>query len=241
MKTNKILLGIALAFVIYLGISAFNSNSFTYIKGSGNVISETRELKSFHALDIGGAFEVNLRQGSPQSVKITSDDNLIPHIITKVKDGELEVYTKGNIQNATKLYIDIVVANIDKFDLSGACKLKTLNFITSNEMEIESSGASHISIQLKCKKLDLDFSGASNGRLFGSAKVLNIDASGACDLDCSKLNAEVVKIDASGASTIEVLAKKTIYVEASGASTVNYTGNAVSDIHTSGAANVEKE
>lgn len=239
MKTNKILLGVALALVIYLGISAFNS--FNYIKGSGNVISETRELKTFHSLDVGGAFEVNLRQGSPQSVTITSDDNLLPHIITKVKDGELEIETKGNIQNASKLIVDIVVANIDNLDLSGACKFKTLDFISSNEMEIESSGASNVSLQLKCKKLSLDFSGASNGRIYGNAKVLDIDASGACELDCKKLNAEVVRVEASGACTIDVVAKKTIYVEASGASSVNYSGNAVADIHTSGASSVDKD
>ncbi len=239
MKTNKILLGVAFALVIYLGVSAFNS--FSYIKGSGNVISETRELKTFHALDIGGAFEVKLKQGSPQSVTITSDDNLMPHITTKVKDGELEIDTKGSIQDATKLKVDIVVENIDELDLSGACNLKTLDYISSNEMEIECSGASNLYIQLKCKKLDLDFSGASDGEIIGSTKVLDIDASGACDLDCSKLNTDVLRIDASGACSIDVMAKKTIYVEASGASSVTYSGNAVADIHTSGASSVDKK
>ena len=239
MKTNKILIGVAIALAIYLGVSSFGL--YNSIKGSGNVIKENRELTTFHALDVGGAFDITLRQGTPQSVIVSADDTIMPHIITKVKNGELEISTKGSLQKTTKLQIDIVVANIDNIDLSGACNLQTLDFISSNELDIECSGASSSEMQLRCKKLSIDFSGASDGTLIGSTKTLYIEASGASSLDCRKLNADVVQVDASGASSIELIANKTLDIEASGASSVDYTGKATATIETSGASSVDKK
>jgi hypothetical protein len=241
MKTNKILFGIAIAVIIYLGISSFGVFNRNSIKGSGTLLKESRELATFHSLEVGGAFNVTLKQGSPQSVIITTDDNLMPHIITKVKNGELEIYTKGSIQRSTKLTVEIIVQNIDEIDLSGACNLQTTNYISSNNMEIEGSGASTFKMQLKCKKLSLDFSGASNADMIGSTKTLAIIASGASSIDCSKLHAEVVNIDASGASSVEVIADKLLTVDASGASSVDYSGKASATVETSGASSVEKK
>ena len=240
MKTNKVLLGVAFALVIYLGISSFGL--FSNIKGSGNVIKETRDLAEFHAIEAGGAFHITIKQGEPQSLIIEADDNIMPTIITDVKKGELEISNKNSISNPTKLNITIVVANIDDIDISGACTIKSIGFLSSNEMEFECSGASNANLQLKCRKLSLDFSGASKGVFEGVTKELAIDASGASNVDCNQMNADIVSADASGASTISFSANKIINIDASGASTINYTSNgATLEIETSGAANVHKK
>jgi hypothetical protein len=240
MKTNKILLGVALALIVYLGISSFGFLS--NIKGSGNVIKETRDVATFHAIEVGGAFEVFIEQGTPQSVIVESDDNIVPTIKTKVKNGELEISNDKSINNATTLKITIIVANLDDIDISGACNMKSANGFSSNEMDIEGSGASEIEMSIKSKKLNLDFSGAANGDFTGSTSTLGIEASGAADIDCENLIADVVAVDASGASSVSVTAEKIIKIDASGAANVNYkTDKASVDISTSGAASTKKK
>jgi len=240
MKTNKILLGVALALIVYLGISSFGFLS--NIKGSGNVIKETRDVATFHAIEVGGAFEVFIEQGSPQSVIVESDDNIVPTIKTKVKGGELKISNDKSISNATELKITIVVANLDDIDISGACNMKSMKGFSSNEMNIEGSGASEIEMSIKSKKLNLDFSGAANGDFTGSTSTLGIDASGAADIDCENVIADVVAVDASGAASVSVAAKKIIKIDASGAASVNYkTDNANVEISTSGAASTNKK
>lgn len=240
MKTNKILLGVALALVIYLGISSFGF--FTSIKGSGNVIKETRELAVFHAIEVGGAFQVVIQQGEPQSVIIEADDNIMPTITTKVKNGALEISNDKSITDATKLKVKITVANLDELDISGACKLKSTTAFSSNEMSIECSGAGEVIMGLKSKVLNLDFSGASKGIFLGSTTTLSIDASGAANIDCHQMTADVVSAEASGASNVSFSANKIISIDASGASSVEYESNGASlEIETSGAANTKKK
>ena len=244
MKLNRILFGSAIALVIYITISSFGFDNFiigNYIKGSGNVVKQSRKLSTFHALDVGGAFNIRLKQGSPQSVTVIADDNLQEHIITKVKGGELDISTKGNIRNAKKLEIIIVVEHIDDIELSGACNLETSNFITSNEMEIDCSGASNAKLSVKCKKLDLDFSGASEGTFLGNTKILKVEISGAANLDCENFSADVVDLEASGASNVSIVAHKTLAIDASGAASVDYKSKGTVNIETSGAASVDKK
>jgi len=240
MKANKILLGVAIALVIYLGVSSFGL--FSNIKGSGNVIKETRNLEVFHAIEAGGAFNITLKQGEPQQVIVETDDNIMPIIITKVKAGELEISQEKSSINATKLEVTITVSNIDDIDISGACTIKSLGLIKSNQLEIECSGAAEAEMELECKKLNLDFSGASKGAFEGKTKDLEIDASGASKVDCENVNAERVNVDASGASKVLLSANKIIDIEASGASKVVYqTEGASIKTETSGAANIKRK
>lgn len=242
MKANKVLLGLAFGLIVYLGISSFNGFPFSGIKGSGTLSKETRDVAVFHGIDVGGAFHVTIKQGEPQSVIVETDDNIIPVITTKVKNGVLHISTDESINNYSKLDISIVVANLDMLDISGACKLKSIEAFSSNEMEMECSGASEIIMGLKCKKLDLDFSGASKGIFSGNTSVLEIEASGASNLDCYKMAANVVSVDASGASNISFSADKIIKIDASGASNINYKSNgATLEIETSGAASAQEK
>jgi hypothetical protein len=240
MKTNKILLGVALALVIYLGISSFGL--FTNIKGSGKLIKETRNLEVFHAIEAGGIYDIILKQGEPQQVTVETDDNIMPVIITKVKDGELEITQEKGSINATKLEVTITLSNIDEIDISGACTIKSIGLIKSNKLEIECSGATEAEMELECKKLDLDFSGASKGAFEGKTKDLEIEASGASKVDCENVKADVVSVDASGASKVLFSANKVINIGASGASKVIYqTEGATLQTETSGAADIQRK
>ena len=240
MKTNRILLGVALAFVIYLGISSFGV--FSNIKGSGNVIKESRQVEVFHAIDAGGAFHITLKQGDPQQVVVEADDNIVPIIVTKVHNGVLKISQKEGAVNAKKLNIYITVANIDNVDISGACQLTSDDFFKSNHMEIECSGAAIIDMKLSNKELDLDCSGAGKVILEGEAKTMEIEASGASKIDCDKLSSEVVSVNASGASKVSFVANKLIDIDASGASEVVYqTTNAKVKSETSGAADITRK
>jgi hypothetical protein len=51
--------------------------------GSGNVIREERKLSSFNKIEVSGAFDVKLIQGTSTSVVVEADDNLMPLIRTQ--------------------------------------------------------------------------------------------------------------------------------------------------------------
>ena len=55
-------------------IAIFGTTSLYAQKGSGNVIKESRNVGSFNALKVGGAFDVYLRMGDKEDVTVVADD-----------------------------------------------------------------------------------------------------------------------------------------------------------------------
>ena len=232
-------LGIALAIYLFL---PFNSFSFIGVKGSGNVIKENRELSAFNAIDVGSAFHVFIKIGEPQSLLIETDDNLIPLIETKVKNGELTISTKKNITTPETMNVYITMAKLTKIELSGASKLIAEDILENDKMEIDLSGASRIKAAIKTHLLELDLSGASNASLSGHSTNLNIDASGASNLKLSELEVAEANIDCSGASNIWLWVLTKLEGEASGASNIYYKGDPQQvNVETSGAASVSRK
>ena len=54
------------------------------IKGNGNVKSESRTAQNFDKISNGGSIDVEITQGTSESVTVLTDENLLPYIITEV-------------------------------------------------------------------------------------------------------------------------------------------------------------
>lgn len=237
MKTKTLLLIIAF---ISAGLLA-NSATPSRIKGSGNVIQETRTLNSFNAIDIGGAFEIELIKSNEEKIIIETDDNIMPYIKTKISGGELEVENTRDINNPTELKLTIYYKSLDEIELSGAAELFSADVLESSDFKMDCSGASEITLKLNVGNFEAEFSGASKVELEGSAKSTKIEASGAAVLRAYGLEINDLDLDASGASVVKVLALEKISIEASGAASVRYKGDPRIELNgISGASSVRK-
>jgi len=237
MKTKSLLLIIAF---LTTGILAYSAPA-KRINGSGKVIKETRELKSFNAIDIGGAFEVELIKSNDEKIIIETDDNIMPYIKTTISGGELEVDNIRDINNPTELKLTIYYKSLDEIDLSGAAELFSADVLESSSLEMDCSGASEITLKLNVGNFEAEFSGASKVELEGSAKSVEMEVSGASVLRAYGLEINDLELDASGAAVVKVLVIGKLGIEASGASSVRYKGDPSIDLNgISGASSVRK-
>ena len=71
---------------LFLGVSSLFAGCHYIggVRGDGNVIKETRSVSSFNGIEISGAFDVYLKQGTTEEVIIEADDNILPLIRTDV-------------------------------------------------------------------------------------------------------------------------------------------------------------
>jgi len=180
------------------------SFGFSKIKGSGDVITETRDLSGFKSIDVGGAFSVEIFAQQKFSVEITADDNIIPLIKTEISNGELQIGRKKRFSTKSRVKIRVYAPNIENLDISGASRISLID-LKNELLKIDSSGASKITVE-------------------GETNRLVIDTSGASRIDTSKLPAQKVLVDSSGASRILVNANENLTVDLSGASSVKYRG-----------------
>ncbi len=211
------------------------------IKGSGKLIKETRNLSSFHALEVGGAFEVELIKSTETKIIIKTDDNIMPYISTRVSGGELEIETTQDIDNATALSLIIYYQNLDELDISGAAELFSKDILTTNHLELDFSGAADITLKIEVESLEADFSGATDIEFDGKVKNAEIEISGAATLRAYGLEVNDLDLEVSGAANAKVLAIDHMKVDCSGASSVRYKGNPSLDIiDVSGASSFRK-
>lgn len=175
------------------------------LKGSGNVITEKRDLAGFTSVRVSGVFDVDIRSQDDFSVAVEADDNLIPIIRTEVTDGVLRIWSDGSIRTREKTIIRISAPNIERVVSSGVTKVNVVG-LNNSDFEIDTSGASKVSAT-------------------GETGELKIRVSGAGKIAAEQLSAKNASVSASGACKISVNVSDELAAKASGASTIRYAGS----------------
>lgn len=231
---------ILISFVLS-GIAFYSCDSIIGVNGSGNVVSESRQISSFEELKVSGAFNVLLKQGSKESLEIETDDNLLELIETEVSGNQLRIGAKQNIGKSTKLNIYLTFVTLKSMNISGAVDISGEDQLRFDELTCKGSGASGLDLQITAKELLLDFSGASGISLSGKASRVVMEVSSASEIHATDLEIEHLTADLSGASDADVYVTKELSVDASGASNFSYEGNPkIISESVSGAGDVRK-
>lgn len=225
----------AICFSTLLSVSLMGQS----ITGNGNVQKESRSHSGFTGVKVGGAFDVVLTQGNSYRVIIESDDNVLPHIKTKVEDGVLKIYTKGNFRKVNTMNAYITLPELDRLDVSGAADVTSRSTFRTNKMDIGLSGASDVALNIEVRDLDCGISGSADLKLSGSADNIKMGVSGSGDLDGSELYGHRGTAGVSGSGSIKVHLSDALTASVSGAGDITCYGNPSSrQVQTSGSGEV---
>lgn len=236
MKTKNTFLATILVFSTLLMLSSCDE----MIPGSGRVVKETRDIKSFDAIDVSGAFHVYLTQGSIESLEIEADDNLLQYIDNYVKGGTLYLETRGfGIRSAT-MRAYITVRDLERVNASGAVKITGETPLEFSRLSINISGAADIDMEVYGDKMELKVSGAGKTHLNGEVENMSIRLSGASKLSAEALYTKNMDVDISGAGSARVNVENELTANISGAGNIHYIGDPKVHSKVSGAGNVKK-
>lgn len=206
---------------------------FAQEKGNKKVVSETRDLPAFKALDIGGALNVKIELADTQQVTIITDENLQKKVITDVKDGIL--FIKSNsLKDPTKLDAVIKMTDLEFLKASGATEVNSVSLITVDELKIVVSGATSVDLSLDVQYLESIVSGAADLTLSGKASTHNLETSGAGSLKGRSLVTSKSIYSASGASDVSMNVTDELIGEKQGVAEVSYVGNPTNSVTATG-------
>ncbi|MDW3196399.1 MAG: head GIN domain-containing protein [Cytophagales bacterium] len=189
-------------------------------RGSGVIITETRELPDFNAITSSPAIDLTITQGAIQAMEVSSDDNLIDRVITRVNmNGQLIIdLEEGSYENLT-LRVNIVIPELISVENLGAGRISIEGF---NDQET----------------LTLRNTGAASFDLSGSANELIIELLGAGNIAAFDFAANTVRITLTGSGNIEVSAAELIAGNILGAGNIHYRGEPTIDVNITGAGAV---
>ena len=175
-------------------------------------------------LDVSNAFEVTVSD-QVTDVVVTVGELAQERVVVRVVDGELQIGFKPNTfgfqPNCKAVAVIPANANLSDLELSGASSFT--GDLRGADVDIELSGASTYRGNVEATELDIDLSGASDAILSGACQTkMEIDLSGASTLKAADLSAMSVSGEMSGASDADVTVCSALNVELSGASTLTY-------------------
>jgi hypothetical protein len=221
-QTHFILLIMILAF-------ALSACSVTVFHGSGNIITETREVSGFHGVELTALGDLSIQQGDKEELRIQADDNLMHHIISEVHDGILTISFDDN--KWSNFYISVesikfylTVKDIDAVQFSGAGKISVEDLTTPN-LSVSLNGVGSIYIEnVNTDNLNVNLSGAGDLSVDGVAANQNVNISGVGSYHAADLESQDATITLSGAGSATIWVHDSLDVHISGVGSVGYFG-----------------
>jgi hypothetical protein len=196
--------------------------SSAQISGSGNIVSETRELSGFTGVALESTGDITLTQGDSEALTIEADDNLLPLLTSEVQNGVLVLGVKDNayIEGGRRVLYTLTVTSLDSLELSGSGNV----------------GASDLTLDA----LSVDISGSGNITLSGTVTTQTVNISGSGNYDACALQSDSSSLSISGSGDISVAAAVTLSVDISGTGDVTYVGNPEVSQNVSGVGDIEQ-
>lgn len=250
---------------LFATIMTFAALSAATTVMAGNVVTETYPIKSnYTAISVTNVIEVVLLDAPKNSIRVETDERLMPYLQIVVKNGvlvlnfddqrgEVERLRKRNLNLAdTRVYVS--ARGVDTFTASGMSEFEADMPIAASTITISASGMSSIDfervecktfslsisgktevdVQLQADKCDLSVSGMSEVDLEGRTDRLSLRLSGMSEVSLDELHARTAKVSVSGMSSAEVNASESITGGVSGMSDLTTFGSANVNVSTSG-------
>ena len=224
----------------------FDDNGFIgpYTPGSGNVVTQTRELDDFQKIEVDYPAQVIVVQGDETSVKIEAEDNFIDGLQTRVQNETLRIFYRvedGDRVRPTKVVkVTVTVKELTDVNFGGAGDL-TLEGIQSDELNLDVSGAGNLKLNdIDAKELSIDMSGAGNISASGEADALKMVISGFGNFNGKDLQVMTADVNLSGAGSATLWVEDRLEAGISGAGSINYYGSPEVTRRVSGVGSVGK-
>lgn len=206
--------------------------------------TETRTPGSFTHVESGGSWDVYIKKGSKDEVKLVSTNISLDKVITEVDDNQLKIkLEKGNYQKVG-LTVYVTVIDLEGIGSSGSGNMTVESDFGADEFSIGLSGSGNVELKnINAEEIKIGMSGSGNVTIDGgSAEEISIGQSGSGNLDALELSGESVKVSKSGSGNTSIGASESLIVSSSGSGDVYYKGNpGETKISSSGSSKVIKK
>lgn len=217
----------ALAVLVATAATGACAWSDASIQPSGTIRQETRAVTGFTGLGLAVPGRVELRQGSPESVTVEADDNLLPEIQTVVEGGKLMIRFARKLSVGGKPVIRITVTapRIESISVSGSGDVVAASLAVPT-LAIAVSGSGDVKLaNVQVDTLKASIAGSGDIQAGGKATEIVAKIAGSGDLDTGKLEASRVSVSIAGSGDAVVRAAESLSASIAGSGDVRYHGD----------------
>jgi hypothetical protein len=199
------------------------------VKGNGKITTITRTTSDYDVIKCEGSFDYILVSGNEGAIKIEGEENLLEYIITEVKDNQLIVKTKNNINLKMSLNkgikITIPFESISKVALVGSGDLWNESKINATNFNVVLTGSGDINLDINTTYLKAAISGSGDISLKGNTTNLEAKIAGSGDFNSFDLKANNTDVSVAGSGDAKVFSTENLKARVAGSGDIVYRGN----------------
>ncbi|OGO60233.1 MAG: hypothetical protein A2032_01625 [Chloroflexi bacterium RBG_19FT_COMBO_49_13] len=200
-------------------------NSFV-TRGSGDLITETRQVSNFDRVELSGVGEVVITQDGSESLSIETDDNLMKYIEVVVEDGTLKLGFKDRVNfiSPSRLVFYVSVDDLTGVAVSGSGDIES-DMLKTDHLDVAVSGSGDVQVaDISTGEVNTDISGSGEIYLSGDATTQDLTISGSGKYQAGDLCSASVTVNVSGSGSATICATESLESDISGSGSVNYYG-----------------
>ncbi|MBI3765278.1 MAG: DUF2807 domain-containing protein, partial [Ignavibacteriales bacterium] len=204
--------------------------SCQHIRGSGKIITESRDVKHFTRVVLACPGTMTVTQGKEESLTIEGDDNIVPKIETFVDDGTLTVRFRqkhygNNFHPSRPLRFTLSLIDLSEGTVAGSGEMVASN-IRSDKLELTIDGSGTIDIdELTAHDLQAQINGSGTFNMSGEVPQQKISINGSGDYNGRKLQTQSTRVSITGSGNSTVSASDHLDVTITGSGDVRYYGH----------------
>lgn len=223
----------------------------------------TKKLSHFYKVDSRGSFDVELKKGNEEKVKIVAKNFPLEKIIVEVRNETLVIKKENDYWprwgSKVKVYVvykelegiknggsGSVVCHSDvessqaEFRSSGSGSIKVNGTIKADHVEVSNSGSGGVYFNnIEAKSLSMGKSGSGSFRVSsGNVDTQELSSSGSGSMALDGVNSKRCRVKISGSGSAKVSAEEKLKARISGSGSIYYRGNPTIDSSVSGSGKV---
>ena len=178
---------------------------------AGETVRRSFELQDFSAIEISGAYDLDVKVGGDYSVTISGHETELARSEVSVRKGALvlgsrkRVHREKDHDGHDSLTATVTMPALDRLTVSGVVDAD-ISGVDAGAFEVNLSGVGEVKIEGRCKRLD--------------ARVSGVGELNARTLECAEAD-----IALSGMGEASVYARETAKAEVSGMGEINIYGS----------------
>ncbi len=211
------------------------------VRGSGNIISEERQVSGFENVKLIGSGELHIEQGDTEALTVETDDNVMEYVTTEVKGDTLELSIKPSLSLfSAKIVYRLKVKELRSVTISGSGRV-IAGSLTTDDLKIGTSGSGKFEIDdLQAASLTASTGGSGEFSVKGKVDSVKVTISGSGKFNCPDLQTRTADVTITGSGEVITWATDTLDVQIGGSGSVRYYGSPDVNQTISGSGSVRK-
>jgi len=225
---TKFIIGCIAAFLILIVccVSGFILFRSQFI-GSGTIVSEDRNPGAFTRIRLETPAELILTQGDLEQVTVEAEDNLMPRLVTEIRNGNLVLRTETAFINIIPTKPVIFRATIK--DLEGVT-ITTSGSLTSERLQtgnfdLNIIGSADVDMDLFADNTTVTIDGSGQIRLSGNSNDQSVTINGSGSYDSANMRSRTCTSNINGSGKITLNCRQELSIGISGSGEVLYYGS----------------